>query len=182
MIVRAELRFGPATCFILSGTLLAPSATLVGDAITDKASRSTVRPGTVGASRSPAVPRRRVGRRFAHRCNCPALGLAHAPGAAQRHGRADAVAQNAGAGLDRAAPGADEISNPIGPGTHVGRALPEGKPDSVRLGRGDSVTRARSQSDQPPGDPAAVGSRTAPLSLPGLPQPGGTKPAVLGVR
>src|SRR5664279_1576955 len=106
MIVRAELRFGPATCFILSGTLLAPSATLVGDAITDKASRSTVRPGTVGASRSPAVPKRRLEPISAQSCTWRPLGLAHAPVAAQRQGRADAVAQNAGAGLDRAAPGA----------------------------------------------------------------------------
>src|ERR1039458_9067535 len=58
--VRTDLRFGPANCFILCGTLLAPSAKLFGDAITDNASRSTVRPRTIGASTSSDRRKRRL--------------------------------------------------------------------------------------------------------------------------
>ena len=54
------LDLGLANSFSLSGTLVLPSARLVGDAITDLASRPTVRPRTTRAGASSAAPERRM--------------------------------------------------------------------------------------------------------------------------
>jgi hypothetical protein len=111
----------------------------------------------------------------------PALELAHGPRPTQRHGRAHPLAQTGATGLDSSAATPLQITDAFRarpPQRRVGLGR---TPGGMRLGATGSPATARSQSARPTKRARSTGGLSGSLPLPGLPQPGRTEPAVLGV-